>query len=422
MSSETETESNHNKMQLACPWINSSLFEELLRKDFPASDIIVHDYRLKPALARGENYASQMIRAEVNYSMNGENKQIRFIIKAALAKDALKQLSDEMKGIFYTEIAMYNDVLTKVHDLLKASGEKISFYGRCYASSRENAYLIFEDLTDRGFRNVDRRIGLDISHCKLVLSTLAKYHAATAVLVEKEPSLKKHFDQHGTVTGSDFIRKLVSNFLIAQAEFCKKQPGLEKLAEKFNIVKDTIYDRIAASCARDDNDLNVILHGDVWSNNIMFKYGDNGEVEDTVLVDFQICYYGPPVLDVTYCLYTSSHIDVSESDWDMLVQYYYEELRSTLAKLNYQKKVPSLTEFNVQIILRGMYAASMGIITQSSRMLENVSENGLADLIRDDKAEHRLNMLLNPKVIPTIIKLLKYFDRRGYYEGDDFQY
>lgn len=215
---------------------------------------------------------------------------------------------------------------------------------------------------------------------------------------------------------------MISNFLTAKEEFCKKQPGLERIAEKISLIKDTIYDRICTSCARDDDDFNVILHGDLWSNNIMFKYIENGEVMNVVLVDFQICYYGPPVLDVTYCLYTSSHNDVNESDWDMLVQYYYEELRSTLNKLNYRKNVPSLMEFNAQIVMRGMYAAYCGIIFQGNRMVENVCENGLADLISDDKAEHRLNILLNPNVAPKIIKFLKYFDRRGYYDGDNIQY
>lgn len=210
---------------------------------------------------------------------------------------------------------------------------------------------------------------------------------------------------------------MIGNFLIAEREFCKLQPDLEHLVEKINKIKDTYYDRLCAASVRDDNDFNVILHGDLWSNNIMFKYDANGDVEDTVLVDFQICYYGPPVLDITYCLYTSSHNDVSESDWDMLIQYYYYELKSTLKKFNYSKKVPSLMEFHTQIIMRGLYGATVGIVFEAGRMLENVE--GFANFIVDDAADYRLNMLLNPKVAPKVVKLLKYFDRRGYYECDD---
>lgn len=214
---------------------------------------------------------------------------------------------------------------------------------------------------------------------------------------------------------------MIKNFVVAERDFCKTQPGLEELVEKFTKIEDSHYDRICATSVRDDNDFNVILHGDLWSNNIMFKYGDNGDAVDTVLVDFQICYYGPPALDVTYCMYTSSNNDVSELDWDMLVQHYYNELRTTLRKFNYSKKVPSLMEFNAQIIMRGLYGAAVGVVCEAGRMLENVGDDGLANFVSDEAAEYRLNMLLNPKVAPKIVKLLKYFDRKGYYESDDFQ-
>lgn len=224
------------------------------------------------------------------------------------------------------------------------------------------------------------------------------------------------FNEHRTVTGSEFLSKMIKHFVIAKRKFCEKQPGLEQLAEKFAKIEDKIYDRLCAACTSEENDFNVILHGDLWSNNIMFKYNDNGDVVDTVLVDFQLCSYGPPVLDVTYTLYTSSNSDIEESDFDMLAQYYYDELKSTLTKLNYSKNIPSLAEFNNQIILKGIYGAYIGVICEAGRVMENVGEDGVSVYVNDDAAECRLNMLLNPIVQPKIVKLLKYFDRRGYYE------
>lgn len=72
-----------------------------------------------------------------------------------------------------------NDFKLKVTNMTT----QISF--RCYAANEEKSYLIFEDLSAIGFRIVDRCSALDVAHHKLVLSKLAKYHAATAVLVEK---------------------------------------------------------------------------------------------------------------------------------------------------------------------------------------------------------------------------------------------
>ncbi|KAJ6641296.1 hypothetical protein Bhyg_06232 [Pseudolycoriella hygida] len=415
MSAQTEMESDQQmKLRCAYPWINNDLFEEILRVDFPTESIIIQKYYLNAALPYGENYSSQMIRAKVDYTINSASKQISFIIKAAQTCDNLdEKMVNEMKEVFRKEMTVYDKVLTKVRELLKEIDDKTKLHGRCYKTNEDIGYLIFEDLSAVGFCNVDRRTGLDMTHLKLVLSVAAKYHAATVVLVEKEPSLKTFFKDHVTESGESFLRKMLTNVVVAQKEFCKRKPHLEYLVPKLNGIENTFFNRICETTTRNDNDFNVIVHGDLWSNNIMFKYDKNGDVEDTVLVDFQLCYYGSPALDLTYCMYTSSHNDVTESDWDILVQCYSKELRKTLKKLNYSKKVPSLMELNAQIIMKGMYAAGVGPMCEGGRMLENVGADGLANFVIDEAAEYRLNMLLNPKVAPKIEMLIKYFDRRG---------
>ena len=52
--------------------------------------------------------------------------------------------------------------------------------------------------------------------------------------------------------------------------------------------------------------IDTCCHGDFWSNNIMFKYDKDGNVNGTVLVDFQLILYGNPLYDVLYLLYISA--------------------------------------------------------------------------------------------------------------------
>lgn len=53
---------------------------------------------------------------------------------------------------------------------------------RCYGVNKAPDYLILEDLNLDGYRNVNKTLGLNQQKIKLVLSQLAKWHAATAVL------------------------------------------------------------------------------------------------------------------------------------------------------------------------------------------------------------------------------------------------
>lgn len=132
MSFETNIESNFQiQLQRKYPWIDNSLFENLLRSDFPSGNIVVKSYLLKAALGKGENYMSQMIRAIVNYTIDGAIKQINFIIKAAMSSEGLDEnMVNERKEMFNKEIGAYDEVLTKVDELLKEIGDKTKLHGR----------------------------------------------------------------------------------------------------------------------------------------------------------------------------------------------------------------------------------------------------------------------------------------------------
>lgn len=128
----TQTESNQQiNLQRAYPWIDNHFFEELLRADFPTENIVVQNFFLRAALAKGENYSSQMIRAKVNYVLNKTNQQMNFIIKTAIADEGLdEKMASERKELFNKEILAYDEVLTKVHDLLKGIGDTTKLHGR----------------------------------------------------------------------------------------------------------------------------------------------------------------------------------------------------------------------------------------------------------------------------------------------------
>lgn len=56
---------------------------------------------------------------------------------------------------------------------------------RCYYTDIERCVMVFEDLGTGNFVHTDKANGFDIAHLKLNLQLLAKWHAATAVLLLK---------------------------------------------------------------------------------------------------------------------------------------------------------------------------------------------------------------------------------------------
>jgi hypothetical protein len=45
--------------------------------------------------------------------------------------------------------------------------------------------IVLDDLSGFGYVLKDRKVGIDLEHAKLVLSKLAKFHAASAIQYEK---------------------------------------------------------------------------------------------------------------------------------------------------------------------------------------------------------------------------------------------
>jgi thiamine kinase-like enzyme len=123
----------------------------------------------------------------------------------------------------------------------------------------------------------DRTDGLDMQHCLLVMKALAQSHAASAVLHVKDPEIFKPFSEsfycesHRTA-----IELIFQNNLKSLAKEVEKWPLFnDRFASKLHRLADKAVDLFIKLLKRDDIDFNTLVHGDLWKNNIMFRYSDD---------------------------------------------------------------------------------------------------------------------------------------------------
>jgi thiamine kinase-like enzyme len=140
-----------------------------------------------------------------------------------------------------------------------------------------------QDLKAEGFKMADNTCGLDLKHCLLVMKQIGRYHGASAVLQQKTPENFLHF--HECLYGSkvykafyDLFRTSVTN--LAQ-EVAKWPQYREKFSEKILNLADNAYAKFLDSLTRCEEEFNVLCHGDLRLNNMMFRYSEEtGEVTD----------------------------------------------------------------------------------------------------------------------------------------------
>lgn len=136
-------------------------------------------------------------------------------------------------------------------------------------------------------------------------------------------------------------------------------------------------------------------------------------------IDFQVGYWGSPVLDLTYLLFTSAHSDVKDLEWDQLIQYYYDELNTILLQLNYKSRIPSGDEFQMQVAERGVYSAVFSIFSVTMRLLEEVKDDNAVQQFfgrTEEDKEYRMGLMRRPKTRPLLESLLRYFDKKGFFD------
>lgn len=192
-----------------------------------------------------------------------------------------------------------------------------------------DSLLVMPDLTVQGYSTRQCLQVLDSDHIFVTTTSVAQFHAA-CVNYETKKSL--HTGQPYRISGefgslltepifcdSPFLRscsKLSTNLI--------KQLSSKSYRDLENLEGDLtqLYIEACDTFKEYDETINVLIHKDLWVNNLMFKY-DNDVPVNCVLVDYQCLRYGPPAFDLMMFIYlTTDRPFRQERENDVLGHYY----------------------------------------------------------------------------------------------------
>ncbi|XP_011633621.1 uncharacterized protein LOC105424846 [Pogonomyrmex barbatus] len=345
-------------MALETPtWLNLCFVEKILRKSEGDNSIQVIDIFSKPATAKGDNYTSDMIRVSAEFSRDQGDRKITekksIIVKLSPLIEGILQELVEQSGIFDIEIMMMSDTLDKMNKLLEP---KYRLSGKCLYAQKNPTLLVIEDLAPLGFRMACRLSGLDLAHSILAIQGLSRFHATSVAICEKEPKQKEMY-MKGMF--NDIHPPEMSNFFImgtkALATEIRNWPEGKKYADKIDKLADHVYKIGIDACKLSEDEFNVINHGDCWVNNMLFRYDNDGNPIDHIFVDFQLCVYTSPALDLLYFLSTSPSPDVIENHKQVLLDEYLKTLSATMKQLDCKTQPPTMEELKTTLKQRASY-------------------------------------------------------------------
>ncbi|XP_054081386.1 uncharacterized protein LOC105208420 isoform X2 [Zeugodacus cucurbitae] len=338
-------------------WLTKDYLEHCLREHYKDEKLKILRWDVRPALGKGENYGGVLTRILAEYQTYlGTIVPGHYVVKTSFETDEFSRKLMEPYDIFNREMSIYQNVLPRLNALLRGIGDQEKIFADTIAVDRERSALIFEDLNVREFVMPNRLVGLNMTLAKIVLRKIAKMHASSAVLNEREGGCLETFDRGFFNRHTDNYMPGFEGLLTACSRRVAQWEGYQYYANKLMTLKSKyaelgkqVFDPIPSH-------VNVLTHGDLWTNNVMVKYDKTtGEPLDVTIIDFQYAAWGSPALDLYYFLNTSLEEDIHLNRQDELIHCYYETFSDTLRKLQYQAQIPSLHRFRLQLEEKAFY-------------------------------------------------------------------
>ncbi|CAO1298164.1 unnamed protein product [Diamesa serratosioi] len=311
---------------------------------------------LSPATGVNENYTSVLYRAKIKFELFKTKtvETVEVIIKVLLTTSPeVKQFS-----VFLRERFMYEDVIKSLEDIwLSRTNEKIQF-GPASIKIESDPFeiIILEDLKLEGYALENRKIGLNIEYAQVVLSKLAKFHATSTIRFQNDGMIHTDLDRKasmGLPKGSEYqemLQRCEVDFKCF-TEAVRSYGDCDEYADKFatwGIPK--ICSSFVDVAEPMNNGFQVLNHGDMWTNNFMFKNNSEGRPIDVKLIDYQMSYWASPAGDLIKFQITSVQDDIKVDQFDNLIYLYHTNLVESLKELKYDKVIPTLEEIHADIL------------------------------------------------------------------------
>ncbi|CAL4238977.1 unnamed protein product, partial [Meganyctiphanes norvegica] len=284
----------------------------------------------KPFTKKGDNFSAFITSIVVTYILDNREETVTYVAKINPCRydtgfDEVQNTFFKREGQFYMEIL--NDINK---ELLKSEISTIAF-PKCYYANYEmmKEVIIFQDLRSFDFKLSDRKRGMDLQHATLLIKSLARFHSGSILLQQKLSNfnLKKKYIELGNdiwVKNKKIQDVWLVNGLQTGLEIVQAVKGYGRVKDMLENIIEDVEERFFSHNFKSTPPFDVVVHGDCWTNNALYKYDSEGRPMQVMLLDAEICRFGSLALDLNYFMAISLDGSTRKTYTDHLLNQYYK--------------------------------------------------------------------------------------------------
>ncbi|XP_059621215.1 uncharacterized protein LOC132264897 [Phlebotomus argentipes] len=402
--------SPYNKDELTPPdFLNEAFFLGVLQKVEKDRDLKIAKFEMIPGTKAGDHFASIMFKAIISYTSRGKEVNSRsLVVKTMPVEEGMKKEMMTEMPIFDREIEMYTKVLPEMVRLMESIGDFEELAPRMLYYSTDPLIIIFEDISKFGYEM--HQGFLDFDNAIKIVKKLAKFHALSFYINDNKYAHKFDFTKYkGIMITENTIDKMqvFVDGLSAMKEEVETWTEFEKIAEKIEVVRTTFLRKLlSVYYPNPEPGFNVLCHADFHIKNMMFI--KNGEdIDKTMFLDFQMCFWGSQAVDLIYVLYAIGNAATRARKGEV-VSIYHKTFNEYLERLGCLRKGPSLLELNIDITKHGQLEVLLGLCFLPFFSLDftKVDMDQVMDPTPEMLAQMQRMVYKNPDVVAILKEVL----------------
>ncbi|KAK9872360.1 hypothetical protein WA026_017817 [Henosepilachna vigintioctopunctata] len=338
---------------------------------------------------KGDGYMGTITVITVEESLT--KKKIHLVLKAAQTGDQLREKAP-IRSAFIRENFIYNVVFKEFSELQKEYNvEEVfdgtaKYYGGLGDTNEE--CLVLENLKEVGFTMWNRQKPMDSQHVEAVMTQYGKLHALSYAFKKLKP--EKYDDI------SKNLRNIFENIMSEQEVKESTVPVMERALkavhgnERAIAGLKTFFDNLYIffeDCLQVKDKYTIIIHGDCWCNNIMFRYEGTGTQKPSkvYLLDWQLSSTGSPILDISYFFYACSSKHCIDN-YKSFLKVYYDSLSSMLKQFGVKiEEVMSFEDLQLQWRIYSKYGMYMAILIIKLMLAKQEEAPELEEMLKENK-------------------------------------